>query len=135
MGAVTAINLRSPETGQQGVESRRSALLGGVGEALRLYRDVERALAQVSDGDLARLAAAARRSEIGLEQWARRVDAFRDFKRRFEMEMHYVEGGRRPAFQAVRSGWRWPAAGGGSIPFVWETLAFLLGLAASFLVT
>ena len=135
MGAAPAISLGSPEAQQEGVEKRRTARLAGVGEAVRLYEDLELALGQISDADLAQVAAAAREGEQGLEEWARRVEAFRAFKRRFEAGVYPLEGPRRVAPLPAPPAKRWPVVERGPVPYAWEALAFLIGFMASLLLT
>jgi len=137
MGAVPAMSVGSPEAQQEGVEERRIVRLAGVGEAIRLYEELELALGQIRDADLAQIAAAAREGEQGLEEWASRVEAFKAFKRRFEAGVYplEVEGPRREAPRLPLSARQGPAVGRGSVPYAWEALAFLIGFMASLLLT
>ena len=135
MGAVPAMSLGSPEAQQEGVERRRIVRLAGVGEALRLYEELELALGRIRDADLAQIAAAAREGEQGLEEWESRVEAFRAFKRRFEAGVYPLEGPCREAPGLPLSARQGPAVGRGSVPYAWEALAFLIGFMASLLLT
>lgn len=99
-----------------------------------MHRDLERALERAPDADLAQIAAAARRGERVLEDWARRVEVFRAFKRRYEAGIH-------PADRASVAAPELADAPGMSlaeprrVPFLWEIVAFVLGFAISLLLT
>ena len=134
MGAEAAITLGSPPAQDRDTRTSRSARFSAVGEVVGLYHDLERALAQTRDAELAQLAAAAREGEQALEVWAQRIEAFRSFKRRFEAGIH-------PADEPGRV--RTPPAAAPSaltldeprrLSFVWEALAFVFGFVLSFLV-
>jgi hypothetical protein len=134
-------------------DARRSQRLQNVGEAIRLYEQLERALGQTVDADLERLASASRAGERAFGSWAQRIEAFRILKRRFE-------GGSLPQVPISSApltngrGWhptklsdlkqlariprlpRMPMVEDPpKVPFMWETVAFALGLIWSLLFT
>jgi hypothetical protein len=132
MGAEPAHNPGSPLAREREGYDRRPTRFSTVGEVVRLYRNLEVALGQAADTELVRLAAQAREGAVALEEWARRVEAFRGFKRRFEAGVDpgaiADRRGRRPAapVEAARYG-RSP------LRFVWEALAFAVGFVVSIL--
>lgn len=135
MGAEAAIKLGSPPAEEQNPKDARLTRLSAVAEAVRLYHDLERVLAQTGDTELAELAAAGREGERALAEWVRRIEAFRSFKRRFEAGIHPADepqraGASRAATQPIAA-----LDEPGPLPFLWEALAFLFGFAVSFLVT
>ncbi len=113
---------------------QRSERLNAIGELVRMHRDLERALRETPDAELARIAAAARHGEQQLEDWARRIEVFRAFKRRYEEGVHPADvplGAAGP-----------PLPGDGAVlaeprrlPFLWELVAFVVGFAISLLLT
>ena len=111
---------------------RNRERLGAIGDLVRMHRDLERALEQAPDAELARIVAAARQGEQVLEDWARRIEVFRAFKRRYEAGLH-------PADLAALGAPRAPEPGRGvlaeprRLPFLWEVMAFIIGFAVSYL--
>jgi len=135
MGAEAAIKPGAPPAQDQDQQTSRSARFSAVAEIVALYHDLTRALAQTRDGELVHLVAAAREGEQAFEQWARRIEEFRGFKRRFEAGVHPADTPppARTALAATRPA---PAPNDRSpLPLLWEALAFVFGFVMSFLVT
>jgi hypothetical protein len=135
MGAEAAIRLGSPPAQEHDPKDGRSTRFSAVAEIVRLYHDVERALVQTRDTELAELAAAAREGEQALEEWARRIEAFRSFKRRFEAGIHPADEPRRARTPLAATPPTAALDAPGPLPFLWEALAFIFGFAVSFLIT
>jgi hypothetical protein len=102
-----------------------------------LYEQLTRALGETADADLERLAASSRAGERALGDWARRLEAFRVFKRRFEngtlagSRLFAGDHGRAPA----RRPSPWTVIEPKAIPFMWEAVAFVVGFGVSLLLT
>jgi len=124
---IGAAHLRAVST-----RDRDRERLSAIGDLVRMHRDLERALERAPDAELARIAAAARQGEQVLEDWARRIEVFRAFKRRYEAGIHPAD---LPALGALRA--REPSGGllaePRRLPFLWETIAFVVGFAVSYL--
>ena len=128
MGAEPASILGSPESERLAQECR-SARLTTIGDMVRMYRELDQALSKVGDAELAKMSALARGGQRGMEQWARRIDAFRGFKWRFEAGQLPVEPCRadevgRSTVAPVRRRY-----------LLWEAAAFLLGFIIALLLT
>lgn len=135
MGADTAAISGAPRPEQPGAERSRTTRLAAVGELVRLYEDLERALARTGDGELADLVTASRHGERELGAWARRLEEIRGLKRRFEAAIaapHPRSGVPSVVAAPVRG---WAAGGPTAMPFVWEAVAFVVGFAISFVLT
>ena len=135
MGAEAAIRLGAPLAQERNPKDDQSTRLSAVAEAVRLYCDLERALAQTRDTELAELAKAAREGERALEEWARRIEAFRSFKRRFEAGIHPADEPRRVRAPLAATQPTAALDAPEPLPFLWEALAFVFGFAVSFLLT
>jgi hypothetical protein len=96
-----------------------------------MQRDLQRALDQTPDADLARMVAAARQGELAMGAWATQLAAYRDVKRRFDAAGATVVW--QPPTTVTRGAEGLVASLRG-IPFLWEALAFALGCMTSFLV-
>ena len=135
MGPEAGIPTRASTPPVRGSDEQRRARLRAVGEVVRLYEGLERALQTVSDDELVQIATAARAGEQALDRWARSIEGFRRFKRR-------IAAGLPPADETLeahederRSAPEWLENEGGAPPFLWEALAFAIGFIVSFLVT
>jgi hypothetical protein len=128
MGADTASKPEALRRGDPEAERLRSARLSAVGELIRLYEHLERALARTGDGEIAELVARSRHGERELATWARKLEELRGVKRRIESEPVLVVPA--PAPEPARMG-----VGAAAMPFVWEALAFVIGFAISLVLT
>jgi hypothetical protein len=81
MGPYTATRPAAPEGPASTALTRRNERLRNVGEALRLYEEFERALAQSERDGLAHVVSLSRKSAHALSTWTRRVSQLRDLKR------------------------------------------------------
>lgn len=97
-----------------------------------MYRQLDRALHQTADADLARMAAAARQGELALGTSARQLEVLEDLRRRFDAAIAPVAV---PPRAVVTAPARCKPQRTQRIPFLWEALAFAVGFAVSFLVT
>jgi hypothetical protein len=135
MGAEPATRTWAPpQRGSDTARDTRSARLRSVGEVVRLYEDLERALRQTADADLARLVAASRAGERALGEWARRIEAMRAVKRRVESAAERAAAVPRAA-APLRAHVSWTLEEPRAVPFLWEALAFAVGLGVSLLLT
>ncbi len=131
MGVEAAIRLGTPRPDKRGDANDRSTRLAAVSAILRMQRDLQRALDQTTDADLARMVVAARQGELAMGAWAAQLAAYRDIKRRFDAAGAAVVWRRQTVVTRRAQGLVANARG---IPFLWEALAFALGCMTSFLV-
>jgi hypothetical protein len=138
MGGVPAKGSNVPDVRRRALRERRTERLNSIGEAVRLYRDLERALDSAPDAELAQIIAAARQGEQALEQWARQVEAFRGFKQRFEEGIHPADRPRRrrsrPTTSAARH-YELVLVEPKPVPYLWEAIALVAGFVVALLVT
>ena len=135
MGADGARKVGVPHLRAVGNRDARRERLGAIAELVRMHQDLERALERAPDVELARIAAAARDGERVLEDWARSVEVFRAFKRRYEAGVHPAE---RSAVAPSGVATERDAPGLAEprrLPYLWELVAFILGFAVSLLLT
>ena len=71
MGAETALSLAAPKGPSCDEKSERTRSLSSIADALRLYDELERALAQLDDEAVMRVGVRARKSAPALSKWAR----------------------------------------------------------------
>lgn len=130
MGAAGTTSITIPKGLKLDVDTRRVRSLHSVGEVVRLYEELERALAQMDDGALAYVATASRGGERALAICARRVARMRAFERGPLLPPLHHLAQRTPSqiWETVRV----------SRPrrrqrLVWEAIAFALGFGVSIL--
>src|SRR3954470_24530984 len=135
MGADGARKTGVPHLRAVANRDARRERLSAIGELVRMHQELERALERAPDAELAHIAAAARNGERVLEEWARRIEIFRAFKRRYEAGVH-------PADQPPRAVAAPAAHRAGVVfveprrlPYLWELIAFAVGFAVSLLLT
>jgi hypothetical protein len=94
-----------------------------------LYEELERALAQLDDEALTRVAVASRRSGRVLSVWARRLAERRDLSRTPGVGIDLPDGtNRTDAARGRRSLLRPPR----QFSWLWEAVAFAIGCAVAF---
>lgn len=129
MGAETANPLAAPRGPSCDEKSGRTRSLGNIADALRLYEELERALAQLDDEALMRVGVAGRKSAPALSMWTRRLADLREATRASRIEIGLPDpfdgasrtrGARRYRSRRRRS-------------LVWEAVAFAIGCAVSLL--
>lgn len=134
MRAETATDLTAPKGPILDFDTRRVRSLHSVGEVVRLYEELEHALAQMDDRALAYVASASQRGERALVMCARRIARMRAFERGPWLE-NLVPSLHRFSPRA-------PGVGGESgraphqrrrQPLVWEAIAFAVGFGVSIL--
>lgn len=137
MGGVPAKGSNLPDVRRRALREQRTNRLTVIGEAVRLYRDLERALDSAPDVELAQIIAAARHGEQALEQWARQVEAFRGFKRRFEEGIHPADQPYRRRRRAIVAAPKHALVlvEPRPMPFLWEALALVVGFVVALLLT
>jgi hypothetical protein len=136
MGADGARKIGAAHLRAVSTRDRNRERLGAIGELVRMHRNLERALEQAPDAELAQIAAAARQGERVLEDWARRIEVFRAFKRRYEAGIHPADGTSPRAAGAPVAGVHGVTlAEPRRLPFLWELVAFVAGFAISMLLT
>jgi hypothetical protein len=118
MGAETATPLAAPRGLSCDEKSDRTDSLRNIADALRLYEELERALAQLDDEAITRVAIASRGSRRALSLWARQIALFRDLDRTRGTDAPRHS---RPHRLTLRPSW------------LWEAVAFAIGCAVSFL--
>ncbi len=127
MGAMPAVQSRAPRRSETTAETRRRERLQNVGDVVRLYEQLAQVLGETTDADLERLAAASRAGGRAFGDWAHRIESFRIFKRSFEdgtFTRSRLFANDEPTSRAK---------GRKAIPFLWETIAFVLGFGVSLL--
>ena len=133
MGADGARKFGAAHLRAVSARDRNRERLGAIDELVRMQRELDRALERAPDAELAQIAAAARQGERVLEDWARRVEVFRGFKRRYEAGIHPADNPPPTAAAAdVRVG---ALPEPRRLPFLWELVAFVVGFAISMLLT
>ena len=135
MGADGARKFGVPHLRAVGNRDARRERLSAIGELVRMHQDLERALERAPDAELARIAAAAREGERVLEDWARRVEVFRGFKRRYEAGVHPADHSARAAIGIPAERDDLGLAEPRRLPYLWELIAFVVGFAVSLLLT
>jgi len=135
MGAEAAVKPGSPAAQDQDGRASRPARFSAVAEIVGLYHDLERALAQTRNAELAQLVVAAREGERRLEEWAQRIEEFRSFKQRFEAGIHPADESQGVRVSEAPAEPTETLDKPGPLPLLWEALAFVFGFIVSFLVT
>ncbi len=138
MRAESAAELAFLPESEGAADDLRVARLHEIGELIRLYRALARALAGITDAELTRLASAGRAGERALGDWTRRVERLREIKQRLESDDLSLES-LRPAPHAAAAAARaasvpWTLEEPRALPFLWEVLAFVLGFALASLI-
>ena len=131
MGAETAISLAAPKGPSCDEKSDRTRRLGNIADALRLYEELERALAQLDDEALMRVGVAVRRSAPALSRWARRLAVLREVTRTPRLDIEIALSDLPPGTSRMGAALRHRSQFRTSL--VWEALAFAIGCAVSLL--
>ena len=129
MEAVGITNTPASEGPKLDVDTRRVRSLHSVGEVVRLYEELERALAEMDDGALAWVASTSRGGERVLALCARRVARMRAFERAPLIPLHRLAP-RTPGEIWESARVHRPRR---RQRLVWEAIAFALGFGVSIL--